>query len=180
MMIKKKILPLLAAELFIMVMASHPCHAQQYEPSWRPLSSKKYASYAEWYYARVIGDHEHGGDAFHRKYYGKQSDYRQFGLLFKAELFDPINSDGGEWAEDEHYGKTKEFRAWLYNEAPNRNEVVVNDRWCKGMPGHHGDSFSSEYQDTDRGSSVPAVKFSGRARSTGPGHPAHGNPLREQ
>jgi alpha-L-fucosidase len=25
--------------------------------------------------------------------------------------------------------------------------VVVNDRWAKGMPGHHGDYFSSEYQD---------------------------------
>ena len=39
-------------------------------PAWRPLSGKRYASYAEWYYASVIGDHERGGDAFHRKQYG--------------------------------------------------------------------------------------------------------------
>jgi len=27
--------------------------------------------------------------------------------------------------------------------------VVVNDRWAKGMPGHHGDYYSSEYQDVE-------------------------------
>ena len=60
-----------------------------------------------------------------------------------------IFSDGGEWDESEEYWKTKEFLAWLYNEAPNKDEVVVNDRWAKGMPGKHGDYFSSEYKDTD-------------------------------
>ena len=56
-----------------------------------------------------------------------------------------IFSDGGEWDESDEYWKTKEFLAWLYNEAPNRDEVVVNDRWCKDMPGNHGDYYSSEY-----------------------------------
>nr|NQU89947.1 alpha-L-fucosidase [Bacteroidota bacterium] len=27
--------------------------------------------------------------------------------------------------------------------------MVVNDRWCKGAPGNHGDYYSSEYKDTD-------------------------------
>ena len=240
-------------------------------PAWRPLSSKKYASYAEWYYARVIGDMKHGGDAFHNKHYGKDFDYRQFAPMFKAELFNPeawaelflkagakyvvltskhhdgyclwptkspykknwnsmdigpkrdlvgdltkavrkkglkmglyyslpewetnptkrtdrgywlakktvdkyaipldkyvdkhvlpqlkelvlnyqpslIFSDGGEWDEDENFWKTKEFLAWLYNEAPNKDQVLVNDRWAKGMSGKHGDYYSSEYKDTD-------------------------------
>lgn len=240
-------------------------------PAWRPLSSKKYASYAEWYYARVINDLKFGGDAFHRKNYGLDFEYRQFAPMFKAELFDPdfwaelfhrsgaayvvltskhhdgyclwptrspykknwnsmavgpgrdllgdlteavrkkglrmglyhsiiewesiptkrtesgwflnektvgkyripldqyvdkhllpqlkelvenyrpdlIFSDGGEWDFDEDFWQTKEFLAWLYNNAPNRTEVVVNDRWCAGMPGKHGDYFSSEYKDTD-------------------------------
>ncbi|MCJ7682545.1 MAG: alpha-L-fucosidase, partial [Candidatus Aminicenantes bacterium] len=39
-------------------------------PAWRPLSEKKYASYAEWYYARVIDDLKNGGDVFHRKNFG--------------------------------------------------------------------------------------------------------------
>ncbi len=240
-------------------------------PAWRPISSKLYASYAEWYYARVIDDFQYGGDAFHRKNYGQDFEYRDFGPMFKAELFDPdlwadlfkrsgakyvvltskhhdgfclwptrspykknwnsmdigpkrdlvgelteavrkkglkmglyysliewetnptqrtesgyflnkktiekyripidkyvddhmlpqikelvlnykpalIFSDAGEWDESEAYWKTKEFLTWLYNEAPNKDEVVVNDRWCKGMPGKHGDYFSSEYKDTD-------------------------------
>ena len=240
-------------------------------PAWRPLSKERYASYAEWYYATVIGDHEFGGDAFHKQTYGENFEYRDFGPMFKAELFDPdywaslfqksgakyvvlttkhhdgyclwptkspykkewnsmaigpkrdlvgnlttavrnqglrmglyysiiewesiwthradtgyyvdkslvdryripedkyvtehlipqlkelvqiyqpdvIFSDGGEWDGSEEYFKTKEFLAWLYNEAPNKEEVVVNDRWAKDVPGNHGDYYSSEYEDTD-------------------------------
>ncbi len=240
-------------------------------PAWRPLSERRYASYAEWYYASVIGDSLHGGDAFHRRVYGDDFAYRDFGPLFGAELFDPdqwadlfarsgaryvvltskhhdgyclwptrspykrdwnssavgphrdlvgdlsaavrraglwmglyysliewesswthrrpsgyyldretvetyripeedyvtghvlpqlrelvttyqpalIFSDGGEWDGSEEYWHTREFLAWLYNEAPNRHEVVVNDRWARGMPGRHGDYYSSEYQDTE-------------------------------
>ncbi len=240
-------------------------------PAWRPLSKELYASYSEWYYATVIGDHEFGGDAFHKKTYGENFEYRDFGPMFKAELFDPdywaslfrrsganyvvlttkhhdgyclwptkspykkewnsmaigprrdlvgdlttavrnqglrmglyysiiewesiwthradtgyyvakslvdryripedkyvtehmipqlkelvniyqpaiIFSDGGEWDGSEEYFKTKEFLAWLYTEAPNKDEVVVNDRWAKDIPGNHGDYYSSEYEDTD-------------------------------
>jgi len=240
-------------------------------PAWRALSEKRYASYAEWYYARVMRDGEHGGAAFHDKNFGKEFAYRDFAPMFRAELFDPdawaalferagaryvvltskhhdgfclwptrspfkkgwnsqdtgphrdlvgdlaaavrkrglrmglyysiiewestptkrtpsgwflepdviekhripedryvdehllpqlrelvldyrpalLFADGGEWDFDEAHWKTKEFLAWLYNEAPNRDEVVVNDRWCLGMPGRHGDYFSSEYQDAD-------------------------------
>jgi len=238
-------------------------------PAWRPLDSKLYASYAEWYYARVIGDQAKGGDAFHRKNFGEQFEYRDFAPLFKAELFDPefwaslfrqsgakyvvltskhhdgfclwptrspykhgwnsmetgphrdlvgelsaavrrhglkmglyysiiewescptrrhpsgyfldkkivekygiprhlyvdehllpqlrelvltyqpsvLFADSGEWDEPAEFWRTREFLAWLYNQAPNRDEVVVNDRWCLGMPGQHGDYYSSEYAD---------------------------------
>ncbi len=60
-----------------------------------------------------------------------------------------IFSDGGEWDGTEDFWKTKEFLAWLYNESPVKNEVVVNDRFAKDMPGNHGDYFSSEYKDTE-------------------------------
>ena len=79
-----------------------------------------------------------------------------------------IFSDAGEWDEDEDYWKTKEFLAWLYNEAPNKDEVVVNDRWCKGMPGKHGDYYSSEYEDTDAvGTSHAWEESRGMGRSYG-------------
>jgi hypothetical protein len=36
-------------------------------PAWRKLESERYASYAEWYYARVMYNEENGGKAFPRK-----------------------------------------------------------------------------------------------------------------
>jgi alpha-L-fucosidase len=239
-------------------------------PAWRKLEEGRYASYAEWYYARVMDNKLNGGYDFHRKNFGEDFEYRDFAPFFKAELFDAdfwaetfkksgakyvvltskhhdgfclwptenphkenwnsgdigpkrdlvgelsaavrkkglkmglyysipdwesiprklngeyyINkkyvdqyglsptvyskevcqaqlkelvikyqpsllfSDAGEWLYDEDFWKTKEFFAWLYNNAPNRDEVIVNDRWCKGMPGNHGDYYSSEYKDAE-------------------------------
>jgi alpha-L-fucosidase len=240
-------------------------------PAWRKVESGRYASYAEWYYARVMDNRKNGGYDFHRKNYGDNFEYRDFAPLFKAELFNPdqwaelfknsgakyvvltskhhdgyclwptknkhktnwnagqtgpkrdllgdlstsvvesglkmgiyysipdwesiprkadkseyfirkefvtkyglspekyrdeilipqlkelvqnykpslIFSDAGEWTYDDEFWKTKEFLSWLYNEPSVKNEVVVNDRWCKGMPGKHGDYFSSEYEDAD-------------------------------
>ncbi len=238
-------------------------------PSWRKLESEKYASYAEWYYARVMENDENGGREFHEKNYGTDFDYHDFGPMFRAELWDPafwaetfrkagaryimltskhhdgyclwptkvehkeqwnsmnvgpgrdlvgelseavraeglrmgfyysipdwesvprtgdkyqvnmkyvekygvdlhtyvndicnpqlrelvneykpslIFADAGEWRFDDEFWGTKEFLAWLYNESPVKDEVVVNDRFCKGMPGNHGDYFSSEYADAE-------------------------------
>lgn len=240
-------------------------------PSWRKVVDKKYASYAEWYYAAVIGDQKNGGQAFHEANYGKDFEYRQFAPLFRAELWDPnqwagmfkdagakyvvltskhhdgfclwptkvphkenwnsmdigpkrdlvgelttavrsadmkmglyysipdwesvprksgkyqvnqeavekygvtleeyahkiynpqlrelvnnykpslIFSDAGEWAYDDTFWKTKEFLSWLYSESPVKDEIVVNDRFCKGMPGNHGDYVTSEYADAEVG-----------------------------
>ena len=239
-------------------------------PAWIRVREGRYASYAEWYYARVIGELK-GDEDFHARTYGEDFAYRDFAPMFTAELFDPefwaglfaesgaryvvltskhhdgfclwptespfkrdwnsmavgpkrdlvgeltaavrskglrmglyysliewetnrtrrtpsgryiaqetmdahgipldryvddhvfpqlmelvtryqpavIFADGGEWDEDEQFWKTKEFLAWLYNHAPNKDEVVVNDRWARGMPGNHGDYYSSEYQDVE-------------------------------
>jgi alpha-L-fucosidase len=238
-------------------------------PAWRKLEPGLYASYAEWYYARVMFNPDNGGEEFHNKNYGKDFTYRDFGPLFRAELFDPgfwaelflrsgaryvvltskhhdgyclwptkspykkgwnsmevgpqrdlvgdltkavrakglkmglyysniewesswthrtesgyylplevvekyripedkyvdhmifqmkelvenyhpslIFADGGEWDGSYEYWGTKEFLSWLYSESPVKDEVVVNDRFAKGMPGKHGDYYSSEYQDT--------------------------------
>lgn len=239
-------------------------------PAWRMLEPGLYASYAEWYYARVMFNPDNGGEEFHKLNYGEDFEYRQFGPMFRAELFDPafwaalfkrsgaryvvltskhhdgyclwptkspykkgwnsmdvgpqrdlvgdlteavraegmkmglyysniewesswthrtesgyylplelvnkymipedeyvnhmnfqmkelvenyrpslLFADGGEWDGSDEYWHTKEFLAWLYNESPVKDEVVVNDRFAKDMPGKHGDYFSSEYQDTD-------------------------------
>ena len=240
-------------------------------PAWRKVESGRYASYAEWYYARVMDNKKNGGYDFHRKNYGESFEYRDFGPLFKAELFNPeqwsklfkksgakyvvltskhhdgyclwptknihkkswnsgdigpqrdllgdltksvkksglkmgiyysipdwesiprkidkseyyvreefiskyglnpvkyrdeilipqlielvtnyepslIFSDAGEWIYDDKFWKTKDFLAWLYNDPIRNKDIVVNDRWCKDMPGKHGDYYSSEYKDAD-------------------------------
>jgi alpha-L-fucosidase len=240
-------------------------------PAWRKVTEGRYASYAEWYYARVMFDKDSGGEEFHIQNYGKDFEYRDFAPLFKAELYKPndwaelfarsgakyvvltskhhdgyclwptkspykkgwnsmdvgpkrdllgdlflavrkkglrmglyysiiewesnwthrtesgyfipkylvdkynipenkyiddfmipqlkelvntyqpalIFSDAGEWDRTAEEWKTLNFLAWLYNGAPNKNEVVVNDRFGNDMPGKHGDYFSSEYQDAE-------------------------------
>ena len=58
-------------------------------------------------------------------------------------------SDGGEWDLDEDVSQIKNFLTWLYNESEVKNEIVVNDRFFKDMPGNHGDYYSSEYNDAE-------------------------------
>jgi alpha-L-fucosidase len=57
----------------------------------------------------------------------------------------------GEWDRSAAYWRSPEFLAWLYNEAPNKEEVVVNDRWGQGTRGQHGGYYTSEYaSDNDK------------------------------
>jgi alpha-L-fucosidase len=55
-----------------------------------------------------------------------------------------IFSDG-EWDRPYSFWKSTEFLSWLYNNAPNKDEVVVNDRWGQDTRGVHGGYFTSEY-----------------------------------
>ncbi|XP_066254869.1 alpha-L-fucosidase [Euwallacea similis] len=50
----------------------------------------------------------------------------------------------GDWEANDTYWKSTEFLAWLYNESPVKDEVVVNDRWGIGIPCHHGDFFNCQ------------------------------------
>jgi alpha-L-fucosidase len=54
-----------------------------------------------------------------------------------------IFSDGDWWMDDEKW-ETKPLLAWLFNNAPNKDEVVINDRWGK-VRKKHGGYFTTEY-----------------------------------
>lgn len=51
----------------------------------------------------------------------------------------------GEWDYTHDVWKSTEFLAWLYNESPVKNEVVVNDRWGKETRSKHGGIYTTEY-----------------------------------
>jgi alpha-L-fucosidase len=55
-----------------------------------------------------------------------------------------IFSDG-EWDMPAEKWKSPELLAWLYNESPVKDEVIVNDRWGSGARHHHGGYFTTEY-----------------------------------
>ncbi len=66
------------------------------------------------------------------------------------ELYELVNTyhpdivwSDGDWAGDDIYWRSKEFRAWLYNESPVKSTVVTNDRWG-GSRCKYGDFLSCD------------------------------------
>ena len=56
----------------------------------------------------------------------------------------PVIFLDGEWEMDYKKWRSEELAAWLFNDSPVADEVVVNDRWgqCRS---EHGSYYSSEY-----------------------------------
>lgn len=60
-----------------------------------------------------------------------------------VELYKPeILWSDGDWEARDNYWKSQEFLAWLYNDSPVKDTVVVNDRWGIDIPCHHGDFYT--------------------------------------
>ncbi len=55
-----------------------------------------------------------------------------------------IFSDG-EWSHDSGRWRSAELLAWLFNESPVADKVVVNDRWGKESRHLHGGYYTTEY-----------------------------------
>ena len=51
----------------------------------------------------------------------------------------------GEWDKPSKDWKSEEFLAWLYNESPVKETVVVNDRWGSETRSKHGGIYTTEY-----------------------------------
>ncbi|HEY5967764.1 MAG TPA: alpha-L-fucosidase [Chitinophagaceae bacterium] len=52
----------------------------------------------------------------------------------------------GDWDAPAETWKSQEFLAWLYNESPVKDKVIVNDRWGAGIRFNHGGIYTPEYQ----------------------------------
>lgn len=51
----------------------------------------------------------------------------------------------GEWDHPSETWRSTEFLAWLYNDSPVKDKVVVNDRWGKETRAKHGGIYTTEY-----------------------------------
>lgn len=77
-----------------------------------------------------------------------------------------IFSDG-EWDLESKEWRSEELLAWLFNESPTRDSVVVNDRWGKECRHRHGGYWTTEYTAGLRDGAHPWEESRGMAASYG-------------
>ncbi len=70
--------------------------------------------------------------------------FPQFKDLARRYRPDIIWSDG-EWEMSWEKWRSPELLAWLFNNAPNEKDLVINDRWGKGIRHKHGGFYTTEY-----------------------------------
>ena len=94
-----------------------------------------YYSLYEWFNPLWIADHT----LFVEKHLVPQ--FKDLVTRYKPSI---IFSDG-EWDMTSAEWRSPELLAWLYNESPVKDEVIVNDRWGKETRHHHGGYYTTEY-----------------------------------
>lgn len=77
-----------------------------------------------------------------------------------------IFSDG-EWDLPSKDWQSEELLAWLFNESPSRDHVVINDRWGKDCRHRHGGYWTTEYAAGLADASHPWEESRGMAWSYG-------------
>jgi alpha-L-fucosidase len=70
--------------------------------------------------------------------------FPQFKDLVRRYRPDIIWSDG-EWEMSWEKWRSPELLAWLFNNTPNEKDLVINDRWGKGIRHKHGGFYTTEY-----------------------------------
>lgn len=94
-----------------------------------------YYSLYEWYNPLWLSD---------KPRYIEQHMFPQFKDLVTRYKPALIFSDG-EWDLPSSEWRSPELLAWLFNESPVKDEVVVNDRWGKETRHKHGGYWTTEY-----------------------------------
>ncbi len=123
----------------------------------RGLKMGFYYSLYEWYHPIYRSD---------PKRYVAEHMLPQLKDLVKRYKPSLIFSDG-EWDHPSALWRSCEFLAWLFNESPCKDDVVVNDRWGKETRSSHGGYFTSEYGHVGGGKKLAADRKWEESRGMG-------------
>jgi len=94
-----------------------------------------YYSLYEWYHPMWQSD---------KKRFVAEHMFPQFKDLITRYSPDLVWSDG-EWEMRWEDWRSPELLAWLFNNALNEKDLVINDRWGKGIRHKHGGFYTTEY-----------------------------------
>jgi alpha-L-fucosidase len=79
-----------------------------------------------------------------RRRFVEEHMFPQFKDLVTRYRPDIVWADG-EWEMEWEKWRSPELLAWLFNNAPNEKDLVINDRWGKGIRHKHGGFYTTEY-----------------------------------
>ncbi|XP_037785481.1 alpha-L-fucosidase-like isoform X1 [Penaeus monodon] len=97
-----------------------------------------YHSLYEWFHPLYIQDKENN---FTTDNFVATKTMPELHELVNTYHPDVIWSDG-DWEANDSYWNSTGFLAWLFNDSPVKDTVVVNDRWGRGIPCHHGSYYT--------------------------------------
>ncbi|XP_065906797.1 alpha-L-fucosidase-like [Dysidea avara] len=97
-----------------------------------------YYSLFEWFHPLFLQDQANN---FKTQHYVSEVMLPQMYEIVNTYKPEVVWSDG-DWSVNDTYWNSTEFLAWLYNESPVKDYVVVNDRWGKGDHCTHGGYFT--------------------------------------
>ena len=116
-----------------------------------------YYSLYEWYNPLWLTD---------KKRYVTEHMHPQFKDVVTRARPSIIFSDG-EWELASEEWHSPELLAWLFNESPVRDEVVIDDRWGKDTRHKHGGYYTTEYTAGMQSGSHPWEESRGMGESYG-------------
>ncbi|XP_054251216.1 tissue alpha-L-fucosidase [Indicator indicator] len=112
-----------------------------------------YHSLLEWFHPLYLADKESGFKTQDFVFKKTMPELYDLVLKYKPDL---IWSDG-DWEAPDSYWNSTSFLAWLYNESPVKDTVVVNDRWGSNCSCHHGGYYNCA--DKYKPGTLPAHKW---------------------